>query len=157
PPAATTAASATATTRSARSARAAVATAAVSSAAATAATIVAAAAAGTLGAQGLTARHDLLFRQPLLARQDVALIDPDLDSDIAVGGRRLGESVVDIRAKRMQRNLAVALVLAPSHLGPVQPAGAHHADSLDPQLHRAHDRLTHGALVGDSLADLLCD
>src|SRR5687768_8177120 len=57
----------------------------------------------------------------------------------------------------MEWNLAVALVFAASHFGPREAAGAHHPDSFNTQLHRAHDRLAHSPLVRDPLLDLLCN
>src|SRR5882724_9483693 len=77
-----------------------------------AAALLARAAAGA----GLTCRGPLgsccrrrcrprLFRRPapypgLTDRDDVALVDPDLDPDAAEGGSGLGEAVVDVRAER---------------------------------------------------------
>src|ERR1700722_8145827 len=39
-----------------------------------------------------------------LVRQDVALVDPDLDPDAAVGGLGLTEAVVDVGAQGVQRD-----------------------------------------------------
>src|SRR5579884_2804572 len=90
-----------------------------------------------------------------LARKDVALIDPDLDADVAVGRRGLRETVVDVGAQGLQRDLALAVLLAPRHLCACQPAGAHDADTPHAQLHRPQHRLAHRPLVGDTLLDLL--
>src|SRR5579884_299679 len=90
-----------------------------------------------------------------LARKDVALIDPDLDADVAVGRRGLRETVVDVGAQGLQRDLALAVLLAPRHLCACQPAGAHDADSPHARLYRPQHRLAHRPLVGGTLLDLL--
>src|SRR5574340_1709681 len=43
--------------------------------------------------------------------QRVALVDPHLDADDAVGRLRLGKSIIDFGAKRMQRNATFAVPL----------------------------------------------
>src|SRR5581483_3916794 len=90
-----------------------------------------------------------------LARQDIAFVDPDLDADVAVGRGGFGKAVVNIGAQGVQGNLALAILLAPRHLRSGQPARTDDADAARTQLHRPHDRLAHGALVGDTLLDLL--
>src|SRR5262249_29221981 len=42
---------------------------------------------------------------------DLTLVDPDLDADPSEGGLRLGESVVDVRPNRVQRNAALGVAL----------------------------------------------
>ena len=42
---------------------------------------------------------------------DLALVDPDLHADAAVGRLRLGEAVVDVRAQRVQRDAALRVLL----------------------------------------------
>ena len=72
----------------------------------------------TLRAQSFSARNDLSLSKSLTAGQNVAFIDPDLDSDVSVGGCSFRESVIDIGAERVQRYLAIALMLAAGHLSP---------------------------------------
>src|SRR5882672_10789036 len=50
-------------------------------------------------------------------RDDVALVDPDLDPDAPEGGPGLGEAVVDVGPERVQRDLALVVALAPAHFG----------------------------------------
>ena len=54
---------------------------------------------------------------------DLAVVDPALDADAAGGGPGLGEAVVDVRAKGVQRHAAVGVALGPRHLGAAQAAG----------------------------------
>src|SRR5436309_11030177 len=53
--------------------------------------------------------------------EDLALVDPDLHADRAVGRARLGEAVIDVGADRVQRELAVQVPFRARDLGPVQP------------------------------------
>ena len=64
-----------------------------------------------------------------LAIGDVALEDPALHADHAVGGLRLGEAVVDLGAQRVQRHAPLAVPLAAAHLGAAEPARALDADA----------------------------
>src|SRR5262249_54101061 len=109
----------------------------------------------TLGAQGLAAWNNLSLSQALTAGKDIALINPDLDPDVAIRRRGFCKAVVDVRPQRVQRDLAVALMLTASHFGASQPACAHDADASHAELHRTHDRLPHRALVSDALLNLL--
>ena len=54
------------------------------------------------------------------------------------------EAVVDIGAKRVQRNAALAVELRSRHLRAAEAARALHPDSLGAALHRGLDRLAHG-------------
>jgi hypothetical protein len=74
---------------------------------------------------------------------------------VAVGRQRLSEAVVDIGAQGMQRDFALAILLAAGHLRSGQTAGTHHADAAHAQFHGAQHGLAHGALIGDTLLDLL--
>ena len=59
----------------------------------------------------------------VVAAQRVALVDPDLDADDAVGGLGFGEAVVDVGAQRVQRHAAFAVPLAARDFDAVQAAG----------------------------------
>src|SRR5512135_2691336 len=59
-----------------------------------------------------------------VVRHHLALEDPHLDADDAVGGAGLGESVVDVGAQRVQRHASLAIPLAPRDLDAVQPPRA---------------------------------
>ena len=59
-----------------------------------------------------------------LALGDVALEDPALHADHAVGRAGLGEAEVDVRAQRVQRHAALAVALAAAHLGAAEPTRA---------------------------------
>src|SRR5580658_148731 len=86
-----------------------------------------------------------------------ALEDPDLDADHAVGGLRLGETVVDVGAEGVQRHAAFAIDLGAGNFRTVEPAGYAH---LDPQRARTHgvgDGALHGAAEHHALFQLLRD
>src|SRR5699024_4679003 len=54
-------------------------------------------------------------------RQHLALVDPHLHADTAVGGLGLVEAVVDVGPQRVQRHPAVGVVLRARHLGATEP------------------------------------
>src|SRR5512135_521181 len=87
-------------------------------------------------------------------RQDLAAHDPDLAADLPVGGLRLGEPVVDVRAERVERDAALAVPLVPRHLGAAEPARAGDADALRAELERGLDRLLHRPPERDAALEL---
>ena len=56
--------------------------------------------------------------------QDLALVDPHLHADTAVGGSGLSEAVVDVGAQGLQGDGALVIVLAAGDLSAAQTAGA---------------------------------
>src|SRR6516162_9796446 len=91
-------------------------------------------------------------RVPL--RQDLALEDPALDADGAVGGVRLGGAVLDVGAQRVQRHAPLVVPLVARHLGPAEAARAGQTDALGPELHRGLHRLLHRAAEGHAALEL---
>src|SRR5690348_2149979 len=89
--------------------------------------------------------------------EDLALVHPDLDADDAVGGARLGETVVDVGAQRMQRHATLAAPLGAGDLGAVQAAGDVDLDAQGAQAHRVADRALHRAAEHDAALQLLRD
>src|SRR5512138_1001648 len=87
-------------------------------------------------------------------RQDLAAHDPHLHADLAVGGLRLGEPVVDVRAQRVERHAALAVPLVARHLGAAEAARAGDADALRAELEGGLDRLLHRAAEGDAALEL---
>src|SRR5262245_17742492 len=63
------------------------------------------------------------FRWLILRREHFTLEDPNLDADDAIVGARLGQAVVDVRAQRVQRNAAFAVLLSACDFRAVQAAG----------------------------------
>src|SRR5438105_9327159 len=63
-------------------------------------------------------------------REHLALEDPHLDADDAVGGARLGKSVIDIGAQRVKRNAALAIPFPARDFHAVQTPRAHDLDAL---------------------------
>src|SRR4030095_7732619 len=69
-------------------------------------------------------------------REDLAVEDPRLDADRAVRRVSLGESVLDVRTQRVQRNAAFLVPLAAAHLGAAEAAARRDLDALGTELHR---------------------
>src|SRR5919198_868719 len=84
-----------------------------------------------------------------LPGQHLALADPHLAPDGAVGGPGDGVAVVDVCAQRVQRHPAFAVPLVARHLRAAQAPGAGHADPLGSELHPGLDRLLHRPAKGD--------
>src|SRR5262249_27120062 len=95
--------------------------------------------------------------------KNLALVQPALDADYAVGRVSLGETVIDIRAQRVQRKLSLQIPLGARDFRAVQAAAHPHLDSLAAEAQRAIDSLTHRTaechalfeLQRDALADKL--
>src|SRR5690606_23130385 len=99
----------------------------------------------------------LLLLADLGEIEDLALVDPHLDADDSVGGLRLGEAVVDVRAQGMQRHAAFAIPLRAGDLRAVQAAGHVDLDAQRTQAHRVADRALHRAAEHDAALQLLGD
>src|SRR5579859_178918 len=88
---------------------------------------------------------------------NVAAVDPGLDADDSVGGVRLGETVVDVGAQRVQRQTALEIPLGTGDLVAVQAAGNANLDSLAAETQRRIDALAHGAAEANALLKLESD
>src|SRR5467141_1527654 len=86
--------------------------------------------------------------------KDLAAEDPHLAADLAVGGLRLGEAVVDVGPERVQGDAPFAVPLVARHLRAAQAARAGHADALGAELLRRLDGLLHRAPEGDAALQL---
>jgi len=83
------------------------------------------------------------------------VVDPHLHADDAERGLRLGLGVVDLGPQRVQRDAALAVPLAPRHLGPAEPAAALHPNTQRAGLHGGLDRSAHGPAEADPAHQLL--
>src|SRR5438034_7465742 len=92
-----------------------------------------------------------------VVRQNLALEYPYLDADHAVCRFGLCESVVDVRAQRMQRHPALAVPLGARDFDTVQPARAHDLDALRAEAHRILHRPLHRPAEHDPFLELLRD
>src|SRR5215469_16687023 len=88
---------------------------------------------------------------------DFALENPDLDTDDAVSGLRLGKPVIDVGAQRMERHATLAVPLGAGDLDAVQPPGAHDLDPLGAKPHGILHRTFHRPAEHDPLLELLRD
>src|SRR5262249_44748965 len=91
---------------------------------------------------------------PALRYQALALVQPDLDADLTVGGVRLREAVVDVGAQRLQRQLAVQVPLGARDFRAVQPARHAHLDPPRAEAQRRLHGLAHRAAERDALLEL---
>src|SRR5690606_9947582 len=113
-----------------------------------------------------TARTTTLFalgarravqRRRIVAAQGVALVDPHLHADDAVGRLGFGEAVVDVGTQGVQRHTAFAVPLGTGDFDAVQTARGHDLDALGAQAHGVLHRAFHGAAEHDALFELLAD
>src|SRR3989442_9040709 len=89
--------------------------------------------------------------------QHLALEDPDLHADGAVGRVGGGPAIVDVGADRVQRHPAVAVPLAPCDLTAAQPARAGDPDTVRAQPQRRGHGLLHGPPERHALLELQRD
>src|SRR5580704_10950904 len=110
---------------------------------------------------GKSLRRECSSREALIATLlllvDVATVDPGLDADDAVGGVRLGETVVDVGAQRVQRQTALEVPLGAGDLVSVETAGDADLDALAAEAQCGVDGLAHGAAEADTLLELQRD
>src|SRR5580692_4567913 len=85
----------------------------------------------------------------LLLLVNVAAVDPGLDADDAVGGVRLGETVVDVGPQRVQRQTALEIPLGTRDLVAVQTARDAYLDALATETQCRIHTLTHRAAEAD--------
>eukprot|EP01137_Pigoraptor_chileana_P026031 Opistho-2@96422 len=93
----------------------------------------------------------------VVATQRVALVDPDLDADDAVGGLGFRGAVVDVGAQGVKRHAAFAVPLGTCDFDAVQAASRHDLDAQGTQTHGVLHGALHGAAEHDPLFELLRD
>src|SRR5262249_14796049 len=89
-----------------------------------------------------------------LRHEALALVQPHLDPDLAVGRVRFREAVVDVGAQCLQRQLAVQVPLRARDFRAVQTARHAHFDPACTEAQRRFDRLAHGTAERDALLEL---
>src|SRR5690606_26892599 len=87
----------------------------------------------------------------------VTLVDPDFDTDDAVGGMCLSSAVFDIGTQRVKRYATFAIPLGTCDFNTVQTACAHDLDALGAQTHSVLHGALHGTAEHDALFELLRD
>src|SRR5690349_9172737 len=85
-------------------------------------------------AGGLGLHHQPVLRHRVVA-ENLALEDPHLDADHAIGGQCLGLGIVNVGAQRVQRHAAFPVLLDARDLGPAEAAAAHDLDAFRTQPH----------------------
>src|SRR5579863_5489885 len=100
-------------------------------------------------------RHRLpnLLR-PALLLQNLAIVDPALHANHAVGGPGLRQPEVDVGAQRVQRQASLEVPLTAGDFSAVQPPATAYLDSFATEAQRRVHRLAHGAPEGDALLEL---
>src|SRR5688572_19705843 len=83
-----------------------------------------------------SARGSVIFLASDPRREPLALVEPHLHADGAVGGEGLREAVVDVRAERLQRQLAVQVPLRAGDFRAVQAARHAHLDAARAEAQR---------------------
>ena len=91
------------------------------------------------------------------SRQNLAFVDPALDADHAVGGVRLAESEIDIRAQRVQRKLPLQIPFRTRDFRAVQTSGNPDLNSLAAEAQRGVDSLAHGSAKRHAFFELQRD
>src|SRR5690606_23060091 len=94
-------------------------------------------------------------RRSTFVTDNVAAINPALDSDISVSRISFGETVVDIRAQGVKRHFAVTSLFVASDFGTGQTARTQQADAFCAVFHGTLYRLAHGPAKSDATFDLL--
>ena len=89
--------------------------------------------------------------------ENFALVQPNLNTDSAVGCCSLSKAVVDVCTDGLQRDSTVMVLLASSNFCTIETAGYHDLDTLCAELHGAADALLHSSSESDSLLELLCN
>src|SRR5438093_4720165 len=92
-----------------------------------------------------------------VVRKHLALENPHLDADDAVGRLGFGKAVVDIGAQGMQWHAPLAIPFGARDFDSVEPPGAHDLDALGTETHCVLHRALHGAAEHDPLFELLRD
>src|SRR5580765_3779349 len=96
----------------------------------------------------------ILFFAASLWHQAFTLVEPHLDANLAVSGVSLGKPVVDVRAQRLQRQLAVQVPLRAGDFRAVQAPRHPDLDPPRPKAQRRFDRLAHRAAERHALLEL---
>src|SRR5436190_13733288 len=94
------------------------------------------------------------LRLALLGGENFSLVNPALHADDAVRGARFGETVIDIRAQRMQRQAALQVPLRARDFVSVQASAHADLDSLASKTQRRVHRFTHRAAEANPLFQL---
>src|SRR5688500_5507864 len=98
-----------------------------------------------------------LLHRRRLRLKDLALEDPHLDADYAIGGARLRESVIDFGAEGVQRDAALAVPLRTRDLRAVEATRHPYLHAQRAAAHRVHDGALHRAAEHHAALDLLRD
>src|SRR6478735_7010533 len=110
-----------------------------------------------LTATGRLAALFLRFLVRGMQVENLALVDPHLDTDDSVGRLGFRKTVVDVGAQRMQRHAAFAVPFRTGDFRAVQTATDVDLDAQRAEAHRVADRALHRAAEHDPALQLLRD
>src|SRR5687768_13113208 len=85
---------------------------------------------------------------------DLAAVDPHLDADLSERGLRFRQTVIDVRAQSVQRQLSLKVPLTAGDLSAIQTATHLDLNSLCAETKRLFDGLSHRAAKSDALFEL---
>src|ERR1700741_4576915 len=86
--------------------------------------------------------------------EDLTAIDPNLHTDLPESRSGFGETVIDVSAQRVQRQLALQMPLTPRDFSAVQTTTDLDLDSLRPKPQRLFHGLSHRATKRNALLEL---
>src|SRR6185295_514119 len=84
-----------------------------------------------------------------------ALVNPNLNANVALGRLGFHKTVVDLRPQGAERDRSGNCFFAAGHFGTAQPAGQLNLDSLGAGFHRLLKHALHRAAEAGSLGELL--
>src|SRR5579875_185197 len=90
-----------------------------------------------------------------LGSEIIAVVDPHLDADVALGRLGFGKAVFDLGPQGGQGDAAGHATLRAGHFCTAQPAGQLNTNPLGPRFHRCIDSALHSAAKAGPLLQLL--
>src|SRR5690606_27560035 len=90
-----------------------------------------------------------------LVRQDVALVDPDLDADTTICGLSFTEAVINVCTQSVQRNTAFTIKLTTSHFRTAKTTSTLNTDAQSASLLHCLNSTLHGTTEAHTVCQLV--